>query len=163
MHGTPARATPRPRGELSNAISDVMVRLVTEYTGRGPTTARSYLHDDLISVVMQDTLTKGERRLVEDGKCEHVRQTRRYFQDAMRGEVISAVEELTGRRVVAFLSDNHIDPDVAVETILLQASVGGYRATMTARSLEHRERRRRAHERDAEPERRGDRVLLAPR
>jgi uncharacterized protein YbcI len=113
MDGTNGRATTRPRGQLSSAISELLVRLLNEYTGRGPTMARTYLLDDVITVVMRDTLTKAERSLVENGKAEHVRQTRRCFQETMRDDIIAGIQELTGRRVIAFLSDNHIDPDVA--------------------------------------------------
>ncbi len=106
-------------GQQAAAISNFVVRLLSEYTGRGPTKARTHLSDDLVVVVLQDTLTKGERSLVRDGRGELVLHTRRAYQGTMREELISGVQELTGRRVQAFLSDNHIDPDVAVETFVL--------------------------------------------
>jgi uncharacterized protein YbcI len=90
-----------------------------EYTGRGPTKARTYINDDLISVVLQDTLTMGERSLVRDGEVELVLASRKAFQRTMSTEMIAAVERLSGRKVFAFLSDNHIDPDVAVESFVL--------------------------------------------
>jgi hypothetical protein len=31
------------------------------------------------------------------------------------------VEEITGRKVIAFLSDNHLDPDIAVESFVLES------------------------------------------
>jgi uncharacterized protein YbcI len=74
---------------------------------------------------MRDTLTKAERSLVRSGMSQHVRQTRRCFQETMREDIVSGVQELTGRRVIAFLSDNHIDPDVAVETILPEPQRAG--------------------------------------
>jgi uncharacterized protein YbcI len=95
------------------------VRLVGDYTGRGPVRARSYYDGDLVSVVLQDTLTRGERSLVVSGKGDLVLQTRRAFQSAMREEAIAGVEELTGRKVMAFMSDNHLDPDVADESFVL--------------------------------------------
>jgi uncharacterized protein YbcI len=110
----------RPQHSVSSAISNLVVRITREYTGRGPTQARTYMQDDLITVVLRETLTKGELRLVDNGRADHVRTTRRYFQDAMRDELVAGVEELTGRRVIAFLSDNHFDPDLAVELMLLE-------------------------------------------
>lgn len=110
----------RPRGSVGNAISTAVVRLFNEYTGRGPTKARTYMQDDMVTIVLQDTLTKGERSLVRDGRAEHVLATRRMYQDTMHPDIIGAVEMLTGRRVTAFLSDNHIDPDLAVETLMLE-------------------------------------------
>jgi len=107
------------RGDLSSAISNMMVRLQSEYTGRGPTKVRTYIQDDLITIVMRDTLTKAELKLADSGQGKAVRETRRLFQDAMREDIVAGVTALTGRGVFAFLSDNHIDPDVAVETVVL--------------------------------------------
>ena len=112
-------------GPLASAISTRVVRLISEYTGRGPTRARTYMHDDLITVVVQDTLTKGERSLVADGKSDVVLAMRKEFQDTMRRDLIAGVEELTGRRVIAFFSANHIEPDAALESFLLAPHVDG--------------------------------------
>lgn len=107
-------------GQLSAAISNALVRIQREYLGRGPTKARASIRDDMIVALMEDTLTKAERSLVLDGKAEEVLRTRRTFQRTMRADIVAAVEELTGRRVIAFMSDTHIDPDVACEVILLE-------------------------------------------
>jgi uncharacterized protein YbcI len=90
-----------------------------EYTGRGPTKARTYINEDLVTVVLQDTLTMGERSLVRDGEGDLVRASRKAFQRTMSTQMIAAVERHSGRSVFAFLSDNHIDPDVAVESFVL--------------------------------------------
>jgi uncharacterized protein YbcI len=112
--------TDPPRiGTVALAISNATVRLLSEYTGRGPTKARTYINDDLITVVLQDTLTKGERSLVADGQITLVLANRKAYQNTMRTALIAAVEEHSGRQVVAFLSDNQIDPDYAVESFVL--------------------------------------------
>jgi uncharacterized protein YbcI len=106
-------------GQLAAAISNRVVRVLSDYTGRGPTRARTFLNDDLITVLVQDTLTKGERSLVQDGKAELVMTMRREFQDTMADELVAGVQELTGREVVAFFSASHIDPDAALESFLM--------------------------------------------
>jgi uncharacterized protein YbcI len=121
---TVREAQTTPRGDLNTAISNMMVRLMSEYTGRGPTKTRTYVHEDVVTIVMRDTLTKAEHKLAASGRADSVRATRRLFQDAMRDDVIAGVTALTGRQVFAFLSDNHIEPDVAVETILLAPASG---------------------------------------
>jgi uncharacterized protein YbcI len=108
-----------PKGLVAAAISSAIVRLVHEYTGRGPTKARTSISEDLISVVLRDTLTMGERSLVRDGKADLVVATRRAFQQTMSSQMIAAVERHSGRTVFAFLSDHHVDPDVAVESFVL--------------------------------------------
>jgi uncharacterized protein YbcI len=90
-----------------------------EYTGRGPTKARAYIHEDLITVVLQDTLTMGERSLVRDGEVDLVLASRKAFQRTMATQMVAAVERHSGRSVFAFLSDNHVDPDVAIESFVL--------------------------------------------
>ena len=107
-------------GVMTAAISNSMVGLLHRYTGRGPTRARTTFGDDIIVCVMGATLTKGEKSLVRDGKAEVVLHSRRAFQDTIQGEASSAVQELSGRSVVAFMSNNHIDPDLAVEVFILE-------------------------------------------
>lgn len=101
------------------AISNLVVRTLSEYTGRGPTKARTYCSDDIVTVVLQDTLTRGERSLVNDGSKDVVLTTRKAFQTTMRHDLIAGVEEILGRRVQAFMRDNHIDPDIAVEVFVI--------------------------------------------
>jgi len=117
MHHTEDGPT---RGSISTAISNAVVRLMSEYTGRGPTKARTALSRDLVTVVLQDTLTKGERSLATAGKQDLVLQMRQQFQRTMRDDLVAAVEMILERKVIAFMSDNHIDPDMAVETFILE-------------------------------------------
>jgi uncharacterized protein YbcI len=112
-------------GALHAAISDAVVRITAEYTGRGPTRARTTISGDWIFVTLSDTLTKGERKLAATGRSQFVRETRKAFQDAMRDEFVAAIENITGRAVTAFLSDNHMDPDVAIECFQLASRDGG--------------------------------------
>jgi uncharacterized protein YbcI len=109
----------RTTGARAAAISNLLVRLMSEYTGRGPTKARTYINEDLVTVVLQDTLTKGERSLVRDGRSALVLSTRKAYQDTMREDMVAGVERIMERSVMAFLSDNHMEPDVAVESFVL--------------------------------------------
>lgn len=109
----------RPAGELSREISREMVSLVKQYLGRGPTYARTYIHDDLVTVIFQDTMTIAEQTLKDEGNEETVKQLRHVFQGAFRDDAVSIVERLTGRPVLAFLSDHAIEPDYAVEVFVL--------------------------------------------
>ena len=109
---------------MTAAISDAMVQLLHRYTGRGPTSSRTTVGTDLIVCVMGAALTRGERTLVSDGRLELVLSTRRAYQDSMRADAISAVETITGRRVLAFMSNNHVDPDLAAELFVLEPLSG---------------------------------------
>jgi uncharacterized protein YbcI len=100
-------------------ISNLVVAAFREYTGRGPTQARTYIHEDLVTVVLRDSLTKGERHLVADGQIGLVIEMRQAFQQTMSDTMVAGVEKVMGRPVLAFLSANHVDPDVAVETFVL--------------------------------------------
>jgi len=107
-------------GALHAAISEAVVRLLAETTGRGPTKAKTTIDGDLIVVVLQNTLTPGERFLADDDRGEQVLDMRRAYQDAIRTNAIVAIEDLTGRNVTAFMSANHIDPDLAAEVFILK-------------------------------------------
>ncbi len=106
-------------GAVSAAISNGLVGLLHRLTGRGPTKARTTISDDLVVCVLGATLTHGEQTLVEQGNEKLVLRARRAFQEAMEDDAVHLVEELMDRDVVAFMSNNHIDPDLAVEIFVL--------------------------------------------
>ena len=113
------------RGESAQAISNALVRLLRDYTGRGPTQAYTTITDSHVIVVLRDALLKAERSLVKDGHSDAVIDMRRRFQRTMKHALVAAVEEHTGREVLAFLSDHHIDPDIAVEIFILKPRGSG--------------------------------------
>jgi uncharacterized protein YbcI len=101
-------------------ISRRAVQILREYTGRGPTKARTILTRETAAIILADTLTKGERSLVGIGEEDHVLRTRRSYQKMMRADLVGLVEEQTGRKVHAFFSDNQIGPDYGVEFFLFE-------------------------------------------
>lgn len=107
-------------GELAAAISNTVVKALARTTGRGPTKARTTLGDNGIFVVLQDSLTRGEQTLTDAGQGAAVLELRRRWQAIMEKDVSREIEQLTGRKVVGFMSDNHIDPDLAVEVFVLE-------------------------------------------
>lgn len=111
-------------GSMAAAISNAVVGLLHDYTGRGPTRARTTIGNDTIVVTLRDSLTKAERTLARGGQALEVLAMRRAFQETMREDLIAIVETLTGRTVEAFLSDNLHDPDVAVEVFLMSPDDG---------------------------------------
>ena len=116
---------PVSRGEAAQAISNALVRLLRDYTGRGPTQAYTTITETHIVVVLRDALLKAERSLVQDGHSDAVIDMRRRFQRTMKDDLVAAVEEHSGREVLAFLSDHHIDPDIAVEVFILKPRGSG--------------------------------------
>ena len=109
-----------PGQSLAAEVSKTMVRLMSEYTGRGPTKARTTIDGDLVVTLLRDTLTKGERRLADLGEVDSVLDMRRAFQRSMSEEASVAVGALVGRKVIGFMSCNHADPDLAVEVFVLE-------------------------------------------
>ena len=106
-------------GALYSAISNAIVGVVHDYTGRGPTRARTSIRDDVVVVMLQETMLKAEHRLIEDGKADLVVEMRRSFQQTMREDMSAAVAEPTGREVIAFMSDSHLEPDYSAEVFVL--------------------------------------------
>jgi uncharacterized protein YbcI len=107
---------------VNQDINNGAVRILRQYTGRGPTKARSVIDGDSVTILLKDTLTEGERRLIDGGRAELVLQMRHEFQLVMRDELVKVVEDALDRKVVAFMSDNHVDPDMAVEVFVLEAA-----------------------------------------
>src|ERR671911_724115 len=106
-------------GEVRAAISKEIVRLQAEYYGKGPTRAKTYIVDDLVVVVLEESFTRAEKTLAERGEREAIQHIRRRFQQQMAESFTSIVEQATGRKVRAFLSETNIEQDVSVETFLL--------------------------------------------
>jgi uncharacterized protein YbcI len=108
------------RGKVAAAISNAIVGLHREYYGRGATRARTLMSDEYIVCFLEDIYTAGERTLIAADRFPAVRGARDAFQETMREKFSSAVEELVGRKVIGFLSQVHVHPDVAVEMFILE-------------------------------------------
>ena len=115
---------PQPGGALLAEISNSIVGLYRESFGRGPTGAKTYAMDELVVCVLRDGLTPVERTLRDEGQGEFVREMRVRFQDAVEDQMRGMVEELTGRSVVAFLSQATVDPEVTIEVFFLDGATG---------------------------------------
>lgn len=106
-------------GACAAAISIAIAQLLRDCSGRGPTRAQTTIANDFIVCMLADTLSKSEWKLVERGEERVVLKQRDAVQRIMRDDAVAAVERLSGRTVTAFMSNNHIDPDLAVETFVL--------------------------------------------
>ena len=107
--------TPASSGySVAAQISKDIVKLLSSYTGRGPTKARTTLNTNFATVLLEDALTKAERNLVAAGEHDSVRRQRSLFNRLMRDEAVAIVERATSRRVRAFLSDLSPETDVAL-------------------------------------------------
>jgi uncharacterized protein YbcI len=111
---------------VSAGISNSAVRILRDYTGRGPTRARTTINRDSVMILFGDILTTGERKLSELGDGAAVLEMRHRYQQAMREELTSMVEAHLNRKVVAFMSANHLDPDLGVEVFVLEPLPDGH-------------------------------------
>jgi uncharacterized protein YbcI len=113
-------AESRPGEELAE-VTNGIVRLFSEYYGRGPTRAKSYLLDDRYLVtILAETMTTVERTLADAGQAALVRNVRLTFQEAMADSFKGVVEGVLGRKVAAYHSQILVDPDVGFEFFLLE-------------------------------------------
>jgi uncharacterized protein YbcI len=114
---------PPSGGELNAAITREVIRVQNENHGRGPRKAFSFHNGNVLTTVLEDVLTAAERRLASNGESEAVLQMRRLYQRIMAPELKKSVEEITGCKVTAFMSDTHIEPDMAIEVFILDRSL----------------------------------------
>ena len=100
-------------------ISRACVQILREYSGRGPTEAKTTISDGTVVVALSGAMTTLERNLVRLGGAEQVRDFRDGLQMAMRDDLIAAVELVVGRRVLALLSDTELDADLTIQVFKL--------------------------------------------
>jgi uncharacterized protein YbcI len=111
-------------GRQSAAIGTAITRLHREHYGRGATSTRTVYQRNHVVVFLEDIYTPVERTLIDAGDQETVKETRQAFQMAMTKPFTAAVEEIAGRKVIAFMSQVHFDPDMAAEIFVLEPLAG---------------------------------------
>jgi uncharacterized protein YbcI len=110
-----------PQHSVKAAISREMVRLYKEQFGRGPTKARTeFAGPDVVLATLEDSFTPAERRLVEMGQVDRLRDMRTYFQYATEPEFCEAIERLLDRKVRGFTSGTDVGRDISSETFYLE-------------------------------------------
>ena len=110
----------RPRGEMLSSISTGLVQLHSRYYGKGPTKAKTYLLDDTVICLLRGGFTRVERTLIDEGEGHAVHQIRRSFQKAMEVQFREIIESATGRSVIAYMSQVHEEPELALEVFVLE-------------------------------------------
>lgn len=114
-------------GQLLSAISNRIVAILREHYGRGPMRVKTYALDDLVVVALRGSgFTPVEQTMMDAGEPERVVTLREDFQRVMRANFSQAVEEITDRNVLAFLSRAHVEPDLAVEIFLVDRPLDGF-------------------------------------
>lgn len=110
--------------ELLAAVTDAMVALHERYYHRAPVSAKTQmLGEDLLACVMGGVYTEVEKTMIELQRGPLVQETRSAFQEAMQQKFIDEVEHLSGREVIAFISNSHVGPDMEIELFMFRDSV----------------------------------------
>jgi len=116
-------------GQLLAAISTKIVAILREHYGRGPMKAKTYALDDIIVVVMRGSgFTPLEQTIMDSGQPDRVVEMRHQFQHMMTKQFTETIEELTDRKVLAFLSQAHVDPDITIEILFVSSPLEGFGA-----------------------------------
>ncbi len=116
-------------GQLLAAISTNVVAILREHYGRGPMKAKTYALDDIIVVVMRGSgFTPLEQTIMDSGNPNRVVDMRHEFQHMMHQRFTETIERLTDRKVLAFLSQAHVDPDITIEIFFIDSPLPGFGA-----------------------------------
>jgi uncharacterized protein YbcI len=117
--------TDTSQATLQADITSRLVHLMKEHLGRGPRQAWTVVSRDLVACLMESALTTAERTLVNAGREDTVHEVREGIQEGLETAMRAAVESATGRRVIAFMSANHVDPDYTAEIFVLEPAPAG--------------------------------------
>jgi uncharacterized protein YbcI len=108
------------RGDILAQVTDAMVQLHKEYYGKGPTKAKTFLVDNTLLCLLEGGFTVVEKTLIDAGRAAAVHDVRHSFQSAMEQPFVRVVEEILERKVLAYMSQVHTDPDIAAELFVLE-------------------------------------------
>jgi uncharacterized protein YbcI len=126
---TEGQLAPLSGGQLLAAISTRIVAILREHYGRGPMKAKTYALDDIIVVVMRGSgFTPLEKTIMDSGQPDRVVEMRHEFQHMMTERFTETIEQLTGRKVLAFLSQAHVEPDITMEIFFIDSPLEGFGA-----------------------------------
>ena len=112
------------RARQAVEISNQLTRSHRESFGRGAGNVKTVIQKGFVVAFLEDIYTPFERTLISGGHDQLVIDARFAFQQMMRDKYTEIIESVTGRKVRAFLSQNHIDPAIAVEVFVLEAEGG---------------------------------------
>jgi uncharacterized protein YbcI len=127
VDASPVNGIPLAGGHLLAAISTSIVGILREHYGRGPMKAKTYAIDDIIVVVMRGSgFTALEQTIMDSGEPDRVIAMREDFQRVMAKRYKETIEELTGRKVLAFLSQAHVEPDITMEIFFVDGPLDGF-------------------------------------
>jgi uncharacterized protein YbcI len=131
------------KSALDTGLAEVtkgMISLHRRFYGKGPTKAKTYMVNDMVICQLEGGFTTVERTLIKEHDVEAVLRIRRSFQAAMEEHFTKVVEDALGRGVIAYMSQIHADPDLAVELFMLEPSdtglVGEYELTESTNAPE---------------------------
>jgi len=108
-------------GHRSLEVSNALARLHKHFVGRGPTNTRTTIDGNLVVSVLEGGYTRAEQTLEANDNEDLVAAGRLGLQDAMRQEMIEAVQEILGRRVYSFMSANDLHRNLQVEVFVLES------------------------------------------
>jgi uncharacterized protein YbcI len=108
------------RGRQAVAISNALTRNHREQFGRGAGSVKTIVNSAFVITFLEDIYTANEKALIYGGEAALVFESRFALQMMMRDEYVRIIEEATGRKVRAFLSQNHVSPDIAAEIFVLE-------------------------------------------
>jgi uncharacterized protein YbcI len=117
----PAPDAPLSGDRLLAAVTDAMVTFHQRYHHRPPVSAKTLLlGGEMLVCVLGGVYTDVEKTMIELQRGGIVHETRSAFQVAMQHKLIAAVERLSGRDVLTFMSDHHVGPDMEIELFMLE-------------------------------------------
>jgi uncharacterized protein YbcI len=121
--------TPLAGGRLLSAISTRIVQMMREHYGRGPLKAKTYALDDIIVCVLRGSgFTPLEQTMMDSGDGSNIVAMREHFQEMMANRYKEMIEQLTNRKVLAFISQAHIEPDITIEMFFVDRPLDGFGA-----------------------------------
>lgn len=125
-------ATAPTRGQLERTLSQRIQALYKNQLGQQPSRVQCQIFDGKVVIILEDSITKPEKVLVENGQEELAEKVRDDLDKAMHPQLSDLIKDVVGIDVVDVLSDATFETG-RTGTIVILADIPQFRESQSQR------------------------------
>jgi uncharacterized protein YbcI len=109
------------QGQLQRQLAQTFQKLYREQLNHAPGEITCQLLEEKLLVIIEDSVTKPEQLLIQEGGAELAEQVRGDLAAAMKPKIVEIIEDVVDRQVIDVLSDATLETGRTGLVIILSA------------------------------------------